>query len=118
MGRAAGLTDRDISDIGRFETSDTYSDLDRLVLRLATAMTQTPAEVPDTLREALLQHMSRGALAELAASIAWENHRARLNRALDVRATGFSDGAVCALPIQAESGSVPGAGGAHEHDAV
>lgn len=98
MGRAAGLSDRDITDVSRYTTSETYSELDRLVLDLATAMTGTPADVPDALRAALLRQLTPGALAELAASIAWENHRARLNRALGVRAAGFSDGAVCALP--------------------
>lgn len=98
MSRAAGLSDDDITDVVRYETSDTYSELDRLVLELATAMARTPAEVPDELRAALLGHLSPGAFAELAATIAWENHRARLNRALGVRAAGFSDGAVCALP--------------------
>lgn len=98
MGRAAGLTDRDIADVSRFERSDAYSEMDKLVLELATAMTKTPAEVPDGLRRTLLDRLGRAGLAELAATIAWENHRARLNRALDVRAAGFSEGAVCALP--------------------
>ena len=98
MSRAAGLTDGEIADISRCETSDTYSQLDMLVLDLADAMTGTPAEIPDELRTALVRHLSPGAFAEIAATIAWENHRARLNRALDVRAAGFSDGAVCALP--------------------
>jgi alkylhydroperoxidase family enzyme len=45
-----------------------------------------------------LKHLTPGQLAELAATIAWENHRARLNRALGVRAAGFSDGAFCVVP--------------------
>lgn len=98
MGRAAGLSDREISDIAHYETTDTYSDLDRLVLRLATAMSRTPAEVPEELRTALVEHVGSAGFAEVVASIAWENHRARLNRAFGVRASGFSDGAVCALP--------------------
>ena len=61
-------------------------------------MSSTPADVPDELRARLLEHLSVGQLAELAASIAWENHRARLNMALGVRAAGFSDGAFCLLP--------------------
>lgn len=98
MGRASGLTEREISDIARYETSDTYGDLDRLVLQLATAMSRTPAEVPDDLRTTLVEQLGSAAFAEVVASVAWENHRARLNRALDVRPAGFSDGAVCALP--------------------
>lgn len=99
MGRAAGLSDEDVADISCYERSDTYDELDTLVLRFATVMTQTPADVSADLRRALLERLGRGALAELAATIAWENHRARLNRALGVQPAGFSDGSVCALPV-------------------
>ena len=98
MGRAAGLTDQDIADVSHYESSEAYSDLDRLVLELATAMTATPADVSDELRATLLGRLGRTAFAEIAATIAWENHRSRLNRALGVRPAGFSDGAACALP--------------------
>lgn len=93
------MTDRDIAEVSRFERSETYGELDKLVLEFATAMTRTPAEVPDDLRQTLLDRVGPAALAELAATIAWENHRSRLNRALDVGPAGFSDGAVCALPV-------------------
>ena len=64
-------------------------------------MTSTPVEVPESLRDELRRHLSDGQLAELAATIAWENHRARLNRALGVRATGFSEGSFCLVPERA-----------------
>jgi alkylhydroperoxidase family enzyme len=98
VGRALGITERQLAELSRFEASDAFSRLERLALRLAEAMTASPAAVPDALREELLEHLTPGQLAELAAAIAWENHRARLNRALGVRATGFSDGATCVLP--------------------
>ena len=68
------------------------------MLDLAVGMSTTPAEVSDELRSRLLEHFSKAELMELVSMIAWENHRARANRALGVRAAGFSDGAVCALP--------------------
>ena len=68
------------------------------MLDLAVAMTSTPTEVSEDLRERLLAHFSKGELMELVSMIAWENHRARANRALGVREAGFSDGAFCALP--------------------
>lgn len=98
MGRAAGLSESDLTDLDAFQTSDTYDEVDRLALRLASAMSAAPAEIPDELRDALVDRVGRAGFAELAATIAWENHRARLNRALDVRDAGFSDGAFCALP--------------------
>ena len=93
-----GITERELTELPRYRESDAFDDTDRLVLDLAVAMSSTPAEVPDELREALLRVFTRGQLVEIAAVVAWENHRARLNRALGVRPAGFSDGAVCALP--------------------
>jgi alkylhydroperoxidase family enzyme len=93
-----GIVDEDLLELGRYRDSDRFSELEKLALDLAVAMTATPAEVPDSLREELRRHLSDGQLAELAATIAWENHRARLNRGLGVRATGFSDGSFCLVP--------------------
>jgi len=81
-----------------FRASPLFGTTDRLVLELAEAMTRTPAEIPAELREALLGHLSPAQLTEIVATVAWENHRARLNRALGVRPAGFSDGAYCVVP--------------------
>jgi alkylhydroperoxidase family enzyme len=93
-----GVTDEDLAGLAEHKTSDRFSIADRLVLDLAVAMRSTPAEVPDSLRRELLVHFTKGQLAEIASAIAWENHRARLNKALGVRPVGFSDGAFCVLP--------------------
>lgn len=98
MGRALGLDEATLQDIPRWRESSRFDELDKLVLDLAEAMSQGHVEVPASLRDALLRHLTKGQLAELAAYIAWENHRARLNIALGVRAAGFSDGAFCLLP--------------------
>jgi len=93
-----GIADEDLRDLTRYRESDRFSEVEKLALDLAVAMTATPAEVPESLRDELRRCLSDGQLAELAAAIAWENHRARLNRGLGVRATGFSDGSVCLVP--------------------
>jgi alkylhydroperoxidase family enzyme len=93
-----GIGDQTLAALAAYEESDEFDAVEKLVLDLAVAMTSTPAVVSDQLRRDLLGHMSRAQLAEVAATIAWENHRARLNRALGVRAAGFSDGAYCVLP--------------------
>ena len=41
-------------------------------------------------------------MIELAGAVAWENFRARFNRAFDVEAAGFTQGGVCAIPEAAE----------------
>ncbi|MEV0252119.1 carboxymuconolactone decarboxylase family protein [Nocardia sp. NPDC050712] len=98
LGRSAGLTEQQIADLPRYRTSTAYSELERLVLTFAEAMTATPAIGLDEPRAALRAHLSKAQLAELAAAIAWENQRARINQGLGVRPTGMGEGGVCALP--------------------
>ena len=85
-------------DLTRFEESQAFSHAEKLVLRLAVAMTRTPASVDDELFAALRGEFSEPQLVELATAIAWENYRARFNRAFGVLAEGFSEGAFCPLP--------------------
>lgn len=68
------------------------------MLDLAVAMAQTPAEIPNELTERLRRHFSEPQIVEITACIAWENYRARFNRAFHIQSSGFSEGAFCALP--------------------
>lgn len=52
-------------------------------------MTRTPVSVPDELFSALREHLDEPALVELTVAISWENHRARLNHALDIPSDGL-----------------------------
>ncbi|MBJ8346533.1 carboxymuconolactone decarboxylase family protein [Antrihabitans sp. YC2-6] len=101
LAKSSGVTEQQIVDLPKYMTSDAYSDLEKLVIGFAEAMTATPAVDLEGLRTDLLAHMTRGQLAELAATVAWENQRARLNQALGVRPTGMADGMACAIPERA-----------------
>jgi alkylhydroperoxidase family enzyme len=101
VSRELGIDDATLADLPRYATSERFSALEKAALDLAVAMTATPAAVPDELRERLRAELTPGQFAELAAAIAWENHRARLNRALDVRPMGFAAGGFQALPEDA-----------------
>ena len=68
-------------------------------------MTVTPAVDLEDLRNQLLARYSRAQVAELAAVIAWENQRARINQALGVRPMGSAEGMVCAIPDRPADGS-------------
>jgi alkylhydroperoxidase family enzyme len=72
--------------------------VEKIVLRLATDLTRTPANASDELYAALRQHFSERQLVELTAVITWENARARFNRVYNIQAEGFSKGAFCPLP--------------------
>ena len=101
MSRAAGVTDEQLAELPRFERSDAFSPLERLVLEYATAITMTPVEVPDATFDALRGHFDEAQLVELTAAIAWENYRARFDHAFGIGAQGFSEGAFCAIPERA-----------------
>ena len=99
MGRNEGISDQQLLDLAHFETSPAFSELEKLVLRYADAMTNTPVEVPDALFAELRNHFSPQQMVELTSAIAWENYRARFDHAFGIEAEGFSDGAVCAVPV-------------------
>ena len=98
MGRKTGITESQMRDLPVFRTSAEFSELEKLVLEYATAMTNTPAEIPAELFAALRRHFNEAQLVELTATVAWENYRARFNHALGVESQGFSEGAYCPLP--------------------
>jgi 4-carboxymuconolactone decarboxylase len=99
VSRKDGVTDQQLLEIGQFESSAAFSDLERLVIRYAVAMTETPVDVPDELFAELRGHFSPKQMVELTSAIAWENYRARFNHAFGIKAEGFSEGAACALPV-------------------
>jgi 4-carboxymuconolactone decarboxylase len=101
VGRKEGLTERQLMGLADFEHSDAFNDLEKAVLRYATHLTLTPAEVPDDVFDALRPHFTPQQLVELTSAIAWENYRARFNRAFGVEAEGFTEGSSCAVPVRA-----------------
>jgi alkylhydroperoxidase family enzyme len=98
VGRAAGISEEHLQALPRFEEGDLFTDAEKLVLRLAVAMTMTPVNVSNELFAALRARFSEPELVELAAVVAWENYRARFNRTFAIEPQGFSEGAFCVVP--------------------
>lgn len=98
MGRKLGITENQLRNLAKFETSEHFSEDERLVLHMATALTQTPSDVSDDLFATLRGRFSERELVELSAAIAWENYRARFNRTFALGSDGFSKISVCPLP--------------------
>ena len=98
LAAAHGITENQLRDLPSFADSDAFSPDEKLVLEFAEAMSRTPAVIADELRDRLLNRFSPAQVTELAATVAWENNRGRLNQALGVRPAGFSGAAVCAIP--------------------
>jgi len=85
-------------ELPHFETSTAFTDLEKLVLQYAVAMTKTPVHVADELFNGLRAHFNEKQMVELTAMIAWENYRARFDHAFGIESMGFSEGSFCALP--------------------
>jgi alkylhydroperoxidase family enzyme len=83
VGRKAGLSD-DKLRAALSEDRTSFDDAERLVIELADAMTDTPANVSDDLYTRLRKQFSEEQLMQLGAQIAFENYRARWNRIFNV----------------------------------
>ena len=103
MGRKGGLEEDKLRALADFESSSALTDVEKLTLRYAEAMTETPVELPDELFDEMKQHFNKQQLVELTSCIAWENYRARFDHAFGIEAEGFSEGAFCPVP-QAKAG--------------
>jgi alkylhydroperoxidase family enzyme len=101
LSRRAGITDRQLAELPDYRTSDAFDALDRGVIELAERLTATPADVPEALYAQIRAAIGDDALVELAAEIAWENYRARFNRAFEVGLQGYCQGGFCVLPARA-----------------
>jgi AhpD family alkylhydroperoxidase len=95
-----GVTDEQLLALPRHREATCFTELERLVIDYAEAMTKTPAAVSDELFAALREHFDEAQLVELTAGIAWENWRARFNWAFDIGAAGFREGAACPVPVR------------------
>ncbi len=85
-----------IRAVPNWRGSDVFTELERLVLGYAEAMTATPPQVTDEMVERLSGYLSEAQLVELTAIVAVENLRSRINSALGLTAQGFKDR--CEIP--------------------
>jgi alkylhydroperoxidase family enzyme len=102
-----------IRAVPHWQDSGVFTELERLVLEYAEAMTDTPPSVTDEMVERLRGHLSETQLVELTAIVAVENLRSRINAALGLTAQGFKDR--CEIPAAdgaAAAGEAAAAGGA------
>jgi alkylhydroperoxidase family enzyme len=100
VGRKMGVTQEQLFELNEYKTSSAFDARERVALELTDELVKTPANVSDELYARLLQQFSYPELVELAATIAFENYRARFNRVFNIGSADFSHGAVCALPAR------------------
>lgn len=98
LGRRDGITEDQLVALVHYRDSDLFTSVEKLCIQLAEEMSRTPAVISDGLREELLTHLTKGQLTEIAAEVAWENQRGRLNQALGVRSLDTAGGTLCLMP--------------------
>jgi len=98
IARQWGITDEELLAMADYRNAPCFSDVDKLILDYATAMSRTPVEVTDQLFDSLRAHFDTPQLVALTHVINLGNLRARFNVALDIGSSGFSGNRVCALP--------------------
>ena len=91
MGRKAGLSDEKLRAV-RGEDLSPFNDTERLVIELADALTETPADVSDDFYSRLRKQFSEEQLMQLGGQIAFENYRARWNRLFNVESDNLYQG--------------------------
>lgn len=89
MGSQEGLTDEKINALAEYESSDLYSDAEKVALRYSDAITYSDQDVSAELFAEVQQHFDDDAIVELTAVIAFENASSKFNRALRVEAMGL-----------------------------
>jgi 4-carboxymuconolactone decarboxylase len=102
LAREAGVTEEQLLALPHYRESPAFSELERLVLDYAVAISRTPARIGEELFASLRERFDEPQLVELTNVIALENMRARFNSAFDMTPAGFAEGMVCAVPEGAE----------------
>jgi len=91
VGRKAGLSDEKLRAVLEDDLT-LFNGMERLVIELADALTDTPSNVSDELYLRLRNQFSEEQLMQLGAQIAFENYRARWNRLFNVESDNLYQG--------------------------
>jgi len=89
LQRLDGLDVDRLQRIDEYATSSLFTDVERLAIAYADAMTALPMTVTDEQVAELEPELGRAGLVELTYVIALENERARFNHALGITDQGF-----------------------------
>jgi alkylhydroperoxidase family enzyme len=93
-GSDEGASPEKIAALANHQTSDLFSEEEKVALELADRATELPHDVSDELFARLREHYSEAAIVELSYIVALENFRSRFNRTLRIEAQGL----YCVVP--------------------
>ncbi|WP_310607465.1 carboxymuconolactone decarboxylase family protein [Buttiauxella brennerae] len=88
LAERSGSMDKVLA-VANWREETLFSAKEQAALAYAEAMTATPPQISDALKEVLKTHFDDKAMTELTALIAFQNLSARFNAALDIPAQGL-----------------------------
>src|SRR5579859_523753 len=92
--RNSGFSDEELLALPRYQSSDLFTDREKLALDYAVGVMRTPVDVGDKLFDRMREHFSDEQLVEITALLTVVNLD-RFNAAFGIGPAGFSDGMVC-----------------------
>ena len=98
VSRKRGVPDDKLAALERWADHPGYTERERAALGYAEMVTISPTDITDEQFAELRRHFSDRQIVELTAQAAFENFRARFNRALRIEDDGFADVPVAELP--------------------
>jgi AhpD family alkylhydroperoxidase len=88
-GSKLGISTEKIEALNDYAKSQLFSDVEKVALEYADAITDTHRDVDDELFARLQRHYDDDTIAELTMIIAWQNAGTRLNRAFRIPSQEF-----------------------------
>lgn len=107
--RSHGISAEKVRAVPGWRDSALFTELERLVMEYAEAMTATPPRVTDELTARLSAHLDEAQLVELTAMVALENLRSRMNTAFGLTGQGFAER--CEVPAAVSARRAEGPAG-------
>ncbi len=89
MGSGLGVSEQKILALDEYLESPLFSQVERVALEYADAITLSGDDVEDELFARLREHYDEEQVIELTALVAWENASSKFNRALRVESQGL-----------------------------
>jgi len=89
VGSRLGVSTEKLEALNDYAKSPLFSDIEKVALEYADAITDTHRDVDDALFARVQRHYDDDTIAELTMIIAWENASSRFNRAFRIPSQGF-----------------------------
>jgi alkylhydroperoxidase family enzyme len=102
--RNSGFSDDELLALPRYQSSDRFTEREKVALDYTVGVMRTPVDVSDDLFARMQEHFSEEQIVEITALLTLVNLD-RFNAAFGIGSAGFSDGMVCVLPDRPDSAS-------------